>query len=44
MLKSYLMKEETGNWLLQAKEHFEDAEYMYSGHIFKDISTTLENQ
>lgn len=28
------MKEETTNWLLQAKEHLEDAEYMYSGHRY----------
>ena len=28
------MKDETTNWLLQAKEHFEDAEYMYSGHRY----------
>ena len=28
------MKEETKNWLLQAKEHFEDAEFMYSGHRY----------
>ena len=28
------MKEETKNWLLQANEHFEDAEFMYSGHRY----------
>jgi len=28
------MKEETKIWLLQAKEHLGDAEYMYSGHRY----------
>lgn len=28
------MKEETKGWLLQAKEHFADAEYMYLGHRY----------
>lgn len=28
------MKVEAQNWILQAKEHFEDAEYMYAGHRY----------
>jgi HEPN domain-containing protein len=28
------MKDETKNWILQAEEHFADAEYMYAGHRY----------
>lgn len=28
------MKEETKNWLDQAREHLKDAEYMYKGHRY----------